>query len=206
MGLEDWAGADRAVPQTSGSGVRILFVGRLEARKGIAELLDVLPGVLAQYPEAAIDIVGDDTIINAAGNTYRAQFEARSIPDKIRERIVFHGRQSEEALRGYYAACDVFVAPSHYESFGLVFVEAMMFGKPVIGCRAGGMQEIIVEGETGLLAEAADRDSLTACLSRLISDASLRERFGRAGRERYERQFAVDAMAARFEELLHGLA
>ena len=103
---------------------------------------------------------------------------------------------SEEALRGFYRACDVFVAPSRFESFGLILLEAMMFAKPVVCCRAGGMPEVVVEGETSLLAEPGDAASLECALERLIEDPALRQRLGAAGRRRYEAHFTPEHMAS----------
>ena len=101
---------------------------------------------------------------------------------------------AEERLRGFYRACDILVTPSRFESFGLMLVEGMMFGKPVIGCRAGGMVEVVEDGMSGLLAEPGDVDSLTACLERLIADAALRARLGAAARARYEAAFTAERM------------
>jgi glycosyltransferase involved in cell wall biosynthesis len=112
-----------------------------------------------------------------------------------RERVKFHGEVGEARLRGFYRACHVFVAPSRYESYGMILVEAMMHGKPAVGCRAGGMVEIIDEGRTGLLAEPGDAGSLDACLSRLISDEPFRLSLGKAARERYEENFQPKAIA-----------
>ena len=109
--------------------------------------------------------------------------------------MIFHGEVDDEVLRGFYAACDLFVAPSRFESFGLIFIEAMMYAKPVIGCRSGGMPEIIVDGETGLLAEAGDTQSLIACMCRLLEDPLLGERLGIAGRQRYEHMYTPERMA-----------
>jgi glycogen(starch) synthase len=77
-----------------------------------------------------------------------------------------------------------------------MLVEGMMFGKPVVGCRAGGMVEVVEEEKTGLLAEPGDIPSLEACLNRLIEDAELRARLGVAARARYEKYFRADRMTA----------
>jgi glycogen(starch) synthase len=74
--------------------------------------------------------------------------------------VIFAGEVADSELEAQLERCEVFVAPSRYESFGLVFLEAMMFGKAVVGCRAGGMMEVIDEGVTGLLAEPGDSNSL----------------------------------------------
>ena len=97
----------------------------------------------------------------------------------------------------HLAQCDIFVAPSRYESFGLVFLEAMMFGKPVVGCRAGGMTEVVEENVTGLLAEPGDPASLEAALDVLLRDPAMREAMGRAARERYLAHFTREKLTDR---------
>ena len=78
----------------------------------------------------------------------------------------------------------------------LILLEAMMFAKPVVCCRAGGMPEVVVEGETSLLAEPGDAASLECALERLIEDPALRQRLGAAGRRRYEAHFTPEHMAS----------
>ncbi len=203
LGLDDFAALPAEPPKSAaGIDMRVLFVGRLEERKGIDVLLQIAPELLARYPNVQLEIVGNDQIAGADGRTYRAAFEARAVPDGVRRRVVFHGEVSEARLRGFYRVCDIFVAPSRFESFGLILVEAMMFGKPVIGCRAGGMTEVAAEGVTGLLAEPGDASSLEACLTRLIDDADLRTRMGAAGRRRYETNFTTRRMAEAVVDLM----
>ena len=182
-------------------GLRLLFVGRLESRKGIDILLDVLPGLLQRHPMLCADIVGNDTIPGPVGRTYRTAFEV-GLPAGLAARIRFHGEVTEAKLRGFYHACDILVAPSRFESFGLILVEAMMYGKPVVACRAGGMVEVVEEDCTALLAEPGDAVTLAACLDRLVGDAALRQAMGQAARQRYEARFAPGPMAAGVVALL----
>jgi glycogen(starch) synthase len=197
LGLEDWTSlpADPP-PAVSSNAIRLLFVGRLEGRKGIDVLLAAAKHVLIRHPNVHLDIAGNDGIPGPGGQPWRKLFEKDLEADLIRTRVVFHGMVSETRLRGLYRACDVLVGPSRFESFGLMLVEGMMFGKPVIGCRAGGMMEVVEEGKTGLLAEPGDIPSLEGCLNRLIEDAELRARLGVAARARYEKYFRADRMTA----------
>src|ERR1700749_4493983 len=112
-------------------------------------------------------------------------------------RASFAGEGSDAELEDHLCQCDVFVAPSRYESFGLVFLEAMMFGKPVVGCRAGGMPEGIKEGVTGLLAEPGDVPSLVSAIGQLLEHDDQRRAFGRAGRERYLRLYTREVLVER---------
>lgn len=196
-GLSDWSALPRTTPESLPSGsLRLLFVGRLEERKGIDTLLACAKRLLLRHPYVHLDLVGNDTITGPKGRTFKDIFESDPEAHAVRDRVTFHGTVSDERLRGFYHACDIFVAPSRFESFGLMLVEGMMFGKPVIGCNAGGMVEVVENGVSGLLAEPGDQTSLEACLERLIVDTDLRERIGKAARERYERYFTADRMAA----------
>jgi glycogen synthase len=195
LGLEDWSGRPGIAPEAlPAEAVRVLFVGRLESRKGIDVLLDVVPRLLERHAGLSFDIVGNDRIPGPNGTPYRTTFEA-SAPADLLARVRFHGEVTEDRLRGFYRACDVFVAPSRFESFGLILVEAMMYAKPVVACRAGGMVEVAEEGRTALLAEPGDAASLEQCLERLIADPQLRTRLGQAGRQRFEASFASEPMA-----------
>jgi glycogen(starch) synthase len=195
LGLEDWAQQPSATLNLNAAErVRILYVGRLESRKGIDVLLKVTPALLKRFPNATLDIVGDDTIPRPDGMTYKDEFLKSGVPQDIQTRIVFHGRVEEDALRAFYRNCDLFVAPSRYESFGLVFLEAMMFGKPVIACDAGGASEVVTHGVTGLLAEPGDSLTLAAALETLLTDRAMRSAMGAAARVDYERRFTEVAM------------
>jgi glycosyltransferase involved in cell wall biosynthesis len=195
IGLDDWSRLPSKAPAGIPDGsLRLLFVGRLEARKGIDVLLEVLPCLLSRHPNVYAEIVGNDRIPGPNGKPYRNGFEAVA-PTDLLARVRFHGEVAEDQLRGFYRICDIFVAPSRFESFGLILVEAMMFGKPVVTCRTGGIVEIAEEGRTALFAEPGDPVSLKECLERLIRDPLLRVALGSAGRKRYEDRFTPGVMA-----------
>jgi glycosyltransferase involved in cell wall biosynthesis/GT2 family glycosyltransferase len=174
--------------------VRVLFVGRLEIRKGIDVLLQATERLVPQFPNVEFVIVGDDTIPADGGLTYRAAFEARQSNDSVLNRVTFTGQVSESDLYQHYADCDIFCAPARYESFGLVFVEAMAFAKPVVGCAVGGMKEVIGDGSNGFLALPGDVDSLVDCLGRLIQNQELRRQFGVESRRVYDEKFSHTRM------------
>lgn len=202
-GLEDWSAFPaESPPELAPGATRMLFVGRLEGRKGIDVLLEVARSLLPKYPHLHLDIVGNDTIHGPKGITWRAAFEADAGVGPIRNRIVFHGEVDDARLRGFYRSCDMLVTPSRFESFGLMLLEGMMFGKPVVGCRAGGMVEVVEDGVSGLLAEPGDRASLAECVERLVTDKALRERLGAAARVRYETMFTAERMARGIVESL----
>lgn len=171
---------------------RLLFVGRLELRKGADLLLDALPVLLDRHPDLVVDIVGDDRLeINGA--TLRARFE-RAARNDHRSRVTFHGVVARDELLRHYATCDLLVAPSRYESFGLVFVEAMVFTKPVVGIAVGGVSEVVTDEMNGLLIPDDNVEALTKQVSRLVEDPTLRAKLGENGRRTYETRFRSDKM------------
>jgi hypothetical protein len=174
--------------------VHLLFVGRLEARKGADALLAVLPDLLAAHPALVAHIVGDDTI-PVGETTLRLRYQADNAarPEAL-ARTRFYGALPREAVLARYASCDLFVAPSRYESFGLIFVEAMCFGKPVVAFAVGGAAEIVEPGVNGLLVAEDDPQALAEAIARLVGDAPLRETLGRNARASYEASFASARM------------
>ncbi|MCI0460222.1 MAG: glycosyltransferase, partial [Gemmataceae bacterium] len=177
--------------------VRVLFVGRLERRKGVDVLLEAAVSLLGRFPAAEFVLAGKDTPNTETGETYRATFERRFGHDPaVSGRVHFTGAVSEDELYRHYADADIVVLPSRYESFGLVLVEGMMFGKPVVGCSAGGMTEIVEEGGNGFLAQPGDAGSLADCLAKLLGDAELRSSFGERSRALYEEKFALPVVVA----------
>jgi glycosyltransferase involved in cell wall biosynthesis len=94
------------------------------------------------------------------------------------------------------------VVPSRSESFGIAALEAMAVGKPVVATRVGGIPEVVVDGQTGLLVPPEDEEALCAAMHRLLGDRDLQLRLGRAGRLRVVEYFTADRMSARYEEVL----
>lgn len=195
-GMEDWAVGLEARPSAKAKSgkIRLLFVGRLESRKGIDVLLAAAPTILERFPDTVLNIVGDDTIVRPDGRTYKEEFLELELPASVRKRVIFHGRVEEDELRAFYSECDIFVAPSRYESFGLVFLEAMMFGKPVIGCDAGGGPEVVTDGKTGILVAPGDVAGLAKAMETLIANAPQRGRMGKAARQDYQHRFTDGVM------------
>ncbi len=179
----------------------VLYVGRLEKRKGIEDLFRAIPLVLQQAPNVRFVIAGDDNsqhdgFLRRTGMDYPSHF-ANHYP-KLTPFVKFTGAVSDEILQGLYQSCDIFVAPSLYESFGLIYLEAMNYAKPVIGCRAGGIPEVVDHGVTGLLVEPEAPAALAeAILSLLKSPVRLYE-LGMAGRQQVLEKFNYIQMARSF--------
>lgn len=187
----------------AGSGDRrhLLFVGRCERRKGVHTLLSVLPQLLVEFPEWECHLVGNDQIPLAEGGTLKEQFLARHRGKPWLERVFFHGIVAEEELNRQYRICDLFVAPSLFESFGLIYHEAMRYGKAVIGCRTSGVPEVVEHGIEGLLVTPGSPDELHEALERLMRGDNLRQRMGKAGAERVNRKMNYRTMAEGMEKV-----
>ena len=180
----------------------VLYVGRLEKRKGVRELFEAIPRVLAQVPAARFVLAGAD---NSQHDGFRAQ-TGLDYPTYFRQRyrqvvsrVEFKGFVDEETLQGLYRTCDLFVAPSLFESFGLIYLEAMNYGKPVIGCRSGGVPEVVEDGVTGVLVEPADAISLANSIVALLTSPRRMQEMGEAGRARLLDCFTYERMARSFE-------
>jgi D-inositol-3-phosphate glycosyltransferase len=161
----------------------ILFVGRIEPLKGIDTLLRAMAIVAKDFPrwkdEICVCIVGGDAsekpdTINAEMERLRALREELGISDLV----TFLGAQAQDTLPCYYSAADVLVVPSHYESFGMVALEAMACGTPVIASKVGGLSFTVQDGITGFHVPERDPEALAGKISLLLKDHDLRSRLG----------------------------
>jgi glycosyltransferase involved in cell wall biosynthesis/GT2 family glycosyltransferase len=178
-------------PRPGSTDARILFVGRLEARKGIDVLMRAVPRVLERCPGAQLDVAGE-----IPPGTRTADL-LRGVDRALHDRITLHGRVDDAMRSTLYERCDVFVAPSRYESFGLVYLEAMSYGKPCVACDAGGAPRVVRDGETGVVVPVGDADRLAEALVELVQDPARRARLGEAGLRRVREHYSVEAMTER---------
>lgn len=178
---------------------RLLFVGRLERRKGVPVLLSVLEHVLETRTDWECHLVGDEGEKLADGMTLRQRFMNDNRNKPWLSRVVFHGLVSDDELLKHYRECDLFVAPSLFESFGLIYQEAMQYGKPVIGSRTGGVPEVVTDTIDGLLVKPGDAADLRHALETLMDDPETRVRLGAAGRAKIADVANYRRMAAALE-------
>lgn len=187
-------------PQRNDGPPTVVFLGRLEKRKGTLDLLRAVPSVLGVVPDARFVLIGSDRPHCPDDRTH-AQYLADEFPAYIQRQVQIVGRLPQAEVDHYLQTADVFVAPSLYESFGLVFPEAMRWGTPVIGTRVGGIPEIISDGETGLLVDIRRPDELAAAIVRLLTNRELRMRLALAGRRHVESVFSIEKMTQATLEL-----
>ena len=198
-GLDDRRGIS-APARASEDGIqRVLFVGRLEPRKGVDVLLAAFDRLAAVNPHVRLLMAGRDEGAGA-GEPWSTWQEraADQLGSEISARVDFLGEVSDDELDELYAAADLLVAPSRFESFGLILVEAMMFGRPVVASRVGGIVEI-VDDSCGVLVAVEDAEDLAINLTQLLADPARLSTLGEAGRARFEERYSADRMA---EEVL----
>ena len=183
----------------------VAMVARFQRVKGHHTFQAMARRILADLPETRFIVAGDDVFGVAADQRYRAEIlsQARSNAE-LRDRLHYLGFRRD--VESVYAAADVFVCPSDFESYGKANLEAMACARPVVSTRRGGPAETIVDGVTGYLVDPGDADALARQTLRLLADAPLRRRMGAAGREQVQRRFSAEAAAAAhsalFEDLL----
>ena len=163
--------------------VVVLVLGALERRKGHAVLLDAAGRLAAQHPGLRYVFAGD------GGERAALTGAARHLGD----RVVFAGFRRDVAA--CLAAADVVALPSLHEGLGVAALEAMAAGRPVVASRVGGLAEVVVEGETGLFADAGEPGSLAAALAAVAGDPGLRARLGEGGRRRVLARYTAARMA-----------
>ena len=197
-GVPDVGAMSSAGRRLSGA-LRVVFVGRLERRKGADILLRSLPELFARQPEVDVRFVGEDGIDEGEGDL-RANFETEYSQAPWRSKVSFMGRVERAVLEGELQQADIVVAPSRFESFGLVYVEAMSAGKPCIALDTGAAREIFEHERTGYLVRDQEPTSLAAAIHYLAARPDLCQKIGEQAREAYLARFTDRAMAMAAEQ------
>lgn len=180
-------------------GMIILTTARLVKRKGHELVLRALPRVFERFPDLLYAIAGD--------GPYRARLEAIARELGIIERVIFLGELNDAKLAWWFFHCTVFVmtpvdVKGDVEGFGMVYLEANAFGKPVIGNDSGGVRDAIVNNETGLLVQQGSVDEIANTLLLLLENKKLRNDMGERGRQRVEREFQWEEQARALQAIL----
>lgn len=180
--------------------VEALVIGRLERRKGTDLLLfEILPQVLRQRPRLRVRLIGSDNSrydgwSQKYGKTYAETFRQRY--PALADRVIFEGYVSESVLEQAYAQADLVLVPSRYESFGIVYLEAMRAALPIITFDSGSVSEIFPEGEAhgAVIVPDGDTRAFAAELIRLVDQPSERAAIGQRGYQRLNEQFTAAHM------------
>ncbi len=171
---------------------RFLFVGRLNAQKGVALLLDAFARLDA---DAALDVVGGGDLETATA------LRAKAADLGIGERVTWHGPLEQTALVALYRRATALVMPSENEGLGLVAVEAQLCETPVVAFRSGGLTDLIHDGETGLLVQAGSVTALAEGMRSLTAGDGRGARLGAAGRAAAIERFAPATVARRYRAI-----
>jgi len=196
--IEDYVSVDQKFDlDISGTEKIVLFVGRLSYYNGVEYLIEAMQSVNAKL------------LIDGDGKS-REKLENMTVSLGLEERVKFLGKVSNELLKYCYQICDVFVLPSvePTEAFGLVQLEAMAYGKPVINTLLPtGVPFVSIDGKTGLTVEPRNSKALADAINKLLSDDELRKKFGIQARNRVVENFTVDKMNEKilkvYQELMY---
>ncbi|HEY5316782.1 MAG TPA: glycosyltransferase family 4 protein [Solirubrobacteraceae bacterium] len=196
-GLRDH-GAPTRNEARDGRAVHVLFVGRLERRKGV----DTLLAAARELVEGGVAV--EFTLAGAnADPSIREAFEREGAARPgLRAAVRFAGPVSDAELHRLYYDCDIVCAPSRYESHGVVLIEAMMFAKPIVTSGAGGIGEVVTADEDALVVPPGDPQALASVLGRLAASAELRAKLSSRARATYEQRFDAGAVALQMASFL----
>lgn len=198
-GIPDHRGAVEERMARPGEPPTILFTGVLIPSKGVRVLLEAFRQVVAQGADARLELMG--------------RWGDKEFEQECHDFIAAHGLGGRVRLLGvmrdlekleYFAACDIFCFPSHFEaeSFGLVLLEAMQFAKPVVSTRWRGIPSVVQDGVNGFLTPVEDPAAVAAKLLLLLGDEDLRRRMGGEGRRIFAERFTLERFQHHMEEAL----
>ena len=153
----------------------VLFTGRFVERKGVRELIAAVPRVLERAPQTRFVFAGGHRGCSGADMEY---WWLPTELKRYRDRIHFTGWLTPAQLVEWYLAADVLAVPSWYEPFGMVILEGMLYGLPIVATAVGGPSEILEHGRTGILCRPKDSESLGYAILKLVMDVRLRRRIG----------------------------
>jgi len=170
-------------------------VGRLSAEKGQVYLLEALKSVRKEFPDTQLLVIGDGIL--------RKELETFVEKENLNNNVRFTGLCDDPSQ--LLKDIDIFVLPSLYESFGIVLLEAMAQGKPVIASNVNGIPEVVTDGETGILVPPANPGALSEAIIKLTRDKELAKKMGQAGYERVKKLFRREQMVDNFDNLYRKL-
>ncbi|MGA1602334.1 MAG: glycosyltransferase family 4 protein [Prochlorothrix sp.] len=184
----------------------VLYVGRFDPRKGIATLVKACAQLKKRNTVSKLRL-----IIVGGSDPKRSDGAERQRIEQITQHLglsdctTFAGQVGHDQLPLYYAAADVCVVPSHYEPFGLVAIEAMACGAPVVASDVGGLKFTVVPEETGLLAPPKDETAFSHAIERILADKAWAEQLRRNATQRVQDHFSWDGVAGQLSDLYRHL-
>jgi glycosyltransferase involved in cell wall biosynthesis len=200
-------GAARKALNLSDDDYILLFVGRLEWRKGAATLISALR-YLKDIDNVKIVIVGGQIFGSVKNDDDVKEYErllAKAKEEGVEDKVRFIGKVNHDRVNAYYAAADIFVIPSYYEPFGLVALEAMAMRIPVVASRKDGLKATIDDGRTGMLFEPRDPADLARKISEIHDHPELRDRMIEAARREIEEKYSWGEIAEKISDIYRSL-
>lgn len=171
------------------NGPVIATIGKQNARKDFDILLNAMPQIWAEYPQTQLLMAGSE-----GDQTSQILEIVNTFPPEKQSQVAIKIGFPEEEKPSLLSACDVFVLPSAYESFGIVFAEAWACGKPVVGANSGAIPSVIENGVDGLLFECKNPQSLTNTIIKLLNNPTQAQRMGQAGKAKVQQQFTWEVV------------
>jgi glycosyltransferase involved in cell wall biosynthesis len=195
LDIDEWPEAT-SPPAGCGPGPRLLAVAMMREGDKLASYRVLAASLAGLRDPWTLDVVGDG----------EARGEVSRLFAPFGERVRFHGQiESQAVLRGLYETADLFVWPAVNEAYGMVLLEAQLFGCPVVAGAYGGVASVVEDGTTGQLTPRGDVDAFTEAVAALLADAERRRRYGAAARRFIIRERGLDRAAARLQTALHAL-
>jgi glycosyltransferase involved in cell wall biosynthesis len=187
--------APAAKPRGAGDQQRVLFVGNVVANKGVWTVLDAFLRLAPEHPALSLVLAG------SADEAIDKEVRARAAQAGLGDRVNVLGFVEHDRLPELYRSADLLAVPSQYEGgLGMVYLEAMACGLPVVAANAGGAAEAVVHEQTGILLDDGGAEQAAVAIERLLADPALRGRMGAAGRARVRERFCVERYGARVAE------
>jgi glycogen synthase len=196
---EQLAGGDAARFRESfpHDGPVVLQVSTMSRAKGAIDLVEAMKLLWAAGSDARLVLIGPNM------GDFEEYFTSQ--PPDVRRRTHFLGHTTEETKKDAFAACDVFVMASSADSFGTVYLEAWLYGKPVVGADAGGVPDVVTDGRDGLLVTYGRPRELADAIDRLLGDAELRRALGESGRRKVLEEYTWDIVFGRLWSVVEPL-
>ena len=192
---------DGAVADLGRQAPTILFVGRLEARKGIHYFIDAVPKILASVSNAHIVVIGDDTKNAKGQSSVLTELKEKLASNGCADAVTFINRVPLASLPEYYRAADVCVVPSLYDNSPYTCLEAMSCGRAVIGTDGGGTKEYLLHEQSGIIVPVKSADAIADAAIRLLQNEAERQAFADSARQRVLDVFARDQIARKTAQL-----
>lgn len=170
----------------------VLYVGRLAKNKGLEYLMNAAPEILKEFPDTKFVLIGEDE-----GMKDKLLALAKDL--EVAGRIMFMGNLDDEEVSQAFLDCNLFVLPSEFEAFGIVLIEAMAAGKPVVATMVGGVPYVVKDGEMGVLVDYGNSHQLAEAIKGLLGDGEKRTAMGLAGKEKVEKNYSVEKVVDRLE-------